>query len=111
MYWIKTYGAKRSEFRFHRYPAVIERARVAISDPGVVGYLLCALEYPSKITGLLFCDPTRRYPEGLPIHALPVVDRCQRAGYDVFTKIDGGVIVVAHWLFENGALDRFDRVH
>lgn len=111
MYWIKTYGATLSDFRFHRYPAVIERARAVIADPDVVGYLLCALERPPKITGLLFCDPTRRYPEGLPIHALPVVDRCMRAGYDVFTTIDGGVFVVAHWLFENGALDRFDRVH
>jgi hypothetical protein len=111
MYWIKTYGAKLSDFRFHRYPAVIERARVAIADPDIVGYLLCALERPPKITGLLFCDPARRYPEGLPIHALPVVNRCQRAGYDVFTTIDGGIFVVAHWLFENGALDRFDRVH
>jgi len=92
MYWIKTYGAKLSDFRFHRYPTVIEKARVAISDPDVVGYLLCALERPPKITGLLFCDPAQRYPEGLPIHALPVVSRSHRAGYDVFTTIDGGVL-------------------
>jgi len=111
MYWIKTYGARLSDLRFHRYPKAIERAREAITDPDVVGYLLCALERPPRITGLLFCDPAKKYPEGLPIHALPVVDRRQRGGYDLFTTVDGGVFVVAHWLFENGALDRFDRVH
>lgn len=111
MYWIKTYGAGLSDLRFHRYPRVIERAREAITDPDVAGYLLCALERPPKITGLLFYDPAKKYPEGLPIHALPVINRCRRAGYDLFTIIDGGIFVVAHWLHENGALDRFDRVH
>jgi hypothetical protein len=41
---IKTYGTELAEFRFFRLPKVIEQARAAISDQGVVGYLLCALE-------------------------------------------------------------------
>ena len=111
MYWIKTYGAELSDFRLHRLPTVIERARAAIADPNVVGYLLCALERPPRMTGLLFCDHTGGFPEGLPIHTPAIADRCRRAGYEVVTTVDGGVYVVAHWLFENGALDRFDRVH
>ena len=63
------------------------------------------------MTGLLFCDHARDYPEGLPIHTLPIAERYRREGFEVVTTVDGGVYVVAHWLFENGALDRFDRVH
>jgi hypothetical protein len=111
VYWIKTFGATLSDFRFHRLPSVIEQARRAIDDPNIVGYLLCALERPPRMTGLLFCDQTRAYPEGLPIHTRAIADRQTRAGYEVVTTVDGGVFVVAHWLFENGSLDRFDRVH
>jgi hypothetical protein len=32
-------------------------------------------------------------------------------GYEVLIAADGGKYVVALWLYENGALDRFDRVH
>lgn len=63
------------------------------------------------MTGLLFCDQKRHFPEGLPVRTLPVVSRGWRGGYLVVKVIDGGVFVVAHWLYENGALDRFDRVH
>lgn len=34
-----------------------------------------------------------------------------RGGYEVVIAIDGGIYVVAHWLYDNGMLDRFDRVH
>ncbi|WP_256585300.1 MULTISPECIES: hypothetical protein [unclassified Pseudomonas] len=111
MYWIKTFGAGLSDFRLHRLPAVVERARAAIDDPNVVGYLLCALERPPRMTGLLFCDHTRSFPEGLPIHTPAIADRYRLEGYEVVITIDGGMYVVAHWLHENGALDRFDRVH
>jgi hypothetical protein len=111
VYWIKTFGATLSDFRLHRLPTVIEKARAAIADPDVVGYLLCALERPPRMTGLLFCDHTRSFPEGLPIRTQAIAERCQRAGYEVVTTTDGGIFVVAHWLHENGALDRFDRVH
>ncbi|AXI60025.1 hypothetical protein DLD99_05925 [Pseudomonas kribbensis] len=111
MYWIKTYGAKLSDLTFYRYPTVIENARHAVTDSDVVGYLLCAVESLPKITGLLFYDPARKHPDGLPLHALPVVERSHRSGYDVFTTIDGGALVVAHWWHENGALDRLDLVH
>jgi hypothetical protein len=63
------------------------------------------------MTGLLFCDHKRDFPEGLPIHTPPIAERYRREGFEVVTTVDGGVYVVAHWLFENGALDRFDRVH
>lgn len=111
MHWIKTYGAELSDFRLNKLPKVIERARVAIADPRIVGYLLCALELPPKMTGLLFCDHARDFPEGLPIHTKPIVSRYTKLGYEVVIAVDGGVYVVAHWLHENGALDRFDRVH
>lgn len=62
MHWIKTYGAELSDLRFFKLPKVIERARAAIADPSVVGYLLCALERPPRMTGLLFCDHARAFP-------------------------------------------------
>jgi hypothetical protein len=111
VHWIKTYGAELSDFRLYKLPKVIERARKAVADPDVVGYLLCALERPPRMTGLLFCDHARAFPEGLPIHTQPIADRHNRDGYEVVIAADGGKYVVAHWLYDNGALDRFDRVH
>lgn len=36
---------------------------------------------------------------------------CEERGFTV-VKVEGGdVYVVAHWLHENGEIDRFDRVH
>ena len=111
MHWIKTYGAELSDLRFFKLPKVIERARQVVADPDVVGYLLCALERHPRMTGLLFCDHARAFPEGLPIHTQPIADRYKRDGYEVVIAADGGKYVVAHWLYDNGALDRFDRVH
>lgn len=110
-YWIKTFGAARSDLWFHKLPTVVEKARAAVQDPAIVGYLLCALARTPRMTGLLFCDDSKNLPDGLPIHTPVIMDRCQRAGYEVVTACDGGIYVIAHWLHENGALDRFDRVH
>jgi hypothetical protein len=85
---IKTYGTELAEFRFFRLPKVIEQARAAISDQGVVGYLLCALESPPTMTGLLFCDHTRELSEGLPIHTKPIVSRYSLSGYEVVIAVD-----------------------
>jgi hypothetical protein len=111
VHWIKTYGAELSDFRLYKLPKAIEQAREVIPDPGVVGYLLCALERPPRMTGLLFCDHARDLPEGLPIHTQAIVGRYNQGGYEVVIAVDGGVYVVAHWLYENAELDRFDRVH
>lgn len=96
---------------FNKLPRVIEQARSAVPDPEIVGYLLCALERPPQMTGVLFCNHLGGFPEGLPIRTPAIVHRCTRAGYEVVTACGGGVYVVAHWLYQNGALDRFDRVH
>lgn len=111
MYWIKTFGADRSNLQFHRLPTAVLKARQAFSGQSVVGFLICALERPPRLTGLLFCDETREYPDGLPIHTPTIAERRLNEGYDVFMDVKGGVYVVAHWLHDNGALDRFDRVH
>ncbi|KPG95929.1 hypothetical protein AEQ67_18455 [Pseudomonas sp. RIT-PI-q] len=111
MYWIKTFGADMLAFRLHKLPTVILRARAAIADPDIVGYLLCALERPPRMTGPLLCDSVRNFPEGLPIHTPSIAHRYRVEYYDIVVTIDGGSYVVAHWLHENGALDRFDRVH
>lgn len=63
------------------------------------------------MTGLLFCDHARAFPEELPIHTQPIAYRYKRDGYEVVIAADGGKYVVTHWLCDNGALDRFDRVH
>lgn len=53
MYWIKTYGARLSDLRFHRYPSAIEKAREAIADPDVVGYLVCHWWYENGAVPLV----------------------------------------------------------
>lgn len=110
-YWVKSFGASLNDLRFYRLPTVIERARRAVPDTDIVGYLICALERPPRMTGLLFCDRRRLLPEGLPVHTPPISDRYWEEGYEVVVADDGGRYVVAHWLYENGALDSFDRVH
>ena len=109
-YWIKDFGADFSALTFNRWPRVIERARAVITDD-VVGFLLCALERPPRMTGLLFGDVINGLPDGLPIHTPPIESRYWRQGYEVVVAQDGGTFVIAHWPHENGELDRFDRVH
>jgi hypothetical protein len=59
------------------------------------------------MTGLLFCDHVWALQEGLyATHCY----RYKRDGFEVVIAVDGGKYVVAHWLYDNGALDRFDRV-
>ncbi|WP_313629627.1 hypothetical protein [Pseudomonas sp.] len=111
MYWIKDFGADLSGLRFHRVPKVIARAREIMAGRDVEGFLICALDKPPQMTGLLFCDYARGLPEGLPIRTPPIRRRYRSSGYEMVVADDGGVYVIAHWLYENGALDRFDRVH
>ncbi|WP_241001438.1 hypothetical protein [Pseudomonas viridiflava] len=108
---MKSFGASLKDLTFYRLPSMIERARIAVPDTDIVGYLICALERPPQMTGLLFCDRRRLLPEGLPVHTPAISDRFWKQGYEVVVAVDGGCYVVAHWLCENGALDRFDRVH
>lgn len=111
MYWIKTFGADRSSLHFHRLPTAVAQAREVFADQSVRGFLICALVRPPRLTGLLFCDDTRDYPDGLPIHTPAIAERLVDKGHDVFLVEGGDMFVVAHWLHENGAIDRFDRVH
>ncbi len=63
------------------------------------------------MTGLLFADVINGLPDGLPIHTPPIESRYWRRGYEFVVAEDGGTYVIAHWLYENAELDRFDRVH
>lgn len=110
-YWIKTFGADKANLRFHRLPTAVADAREIFSGENVVGYLICALVRSSRLTGLLFCDDKRDYPDGLPIHTPPMVTQYEKGYCSVVTVEGGDRYVVAHWLHENGELDRFDRVH
>lgn len=110
-YWIKTFGADKSTMRFHRLPTSVIDAREIFSCEDVVGYLICALVRSGRLTGLLFCDDTRDYPDGLPIHTPQMVAQYEKGRCSVVVVEGGDTYVVAHWLHENGALDRFDRVH
>lgn len=86
-------------------------AQKAFSAHDVVGFLICALVRPPRLTGLLFGDQTRDLPDGLPICTPAMTAICEERGFTV-VKVEGGdVYVVAHWLHENGEIDRFDRVH
>lgn len=111
MYWVKDFGANLSALRFNCVPKVIARARAVMAGRDVEGFLICALDRPPQMTGLLFCDYAQGLPEGLPVHTPPIRRRYSSGGYEVVIASDGGVYVIAHWLYENGALDRFDRVH
>lgn len=110
-YWIKTFGASLSDYTFSRLPTVILRARQAIPDVDIVGFLACAIEKPPILTGLMFCDRRKHYPQGLPARTPPVTSRLIRNGYDVYATENGGVFVVAHWYYSNGAVGPFQRVH
>ncbi len=109
-YMIKTYGATLADFRFSRLPTVILNARKAIPDYDIVGFLACALERPPRMTGLMFCDHRNRFPEGLPAHTPPIEKRYYRDGYLVVQAEGGGLYVIAHWWFENGAIGPFCSV-
>lgn len=109
-YWIKTFGSTLADFRFSRLPSVILKAREAIPDYDIVGFLACALEKPPVMTGLLFCDRRNKFPEGLPVRTPPIEKRYRRDGYLVVQVQGGGLYVVAHWYFQNGALGPFYSV-
>jgi hypothetical protein len=109
-YKIKTFGASLKDFRFSKYPRVILKAKEAIPDPAVVGFLVCALERRPVMTGLIFCDHRHRFPEGLPAHTPPVERWFQYNGYSVVQTRGGGLYVIAHWLYENGAVGPFFSV-
>lgn len=103
-YMIKTFGATLEGCQFNRLPRVIQRAKDAIPSESIVGFLACAIEIAPKMTGLMFCDRRRRYPEGLPAHTPPIARRFYLAGYLVVETVTGGRFVVAHWYWENSGL-------
>ncbi|WP_460044600.1 hypothetical protein [Pseudomonas sp. S2_H01] len=106
-YLIKHFGATRDDLYFFRYPKVILRAMEAVSHGAIVGYLACALERPTTMTGLMFGDRRRAFPDGLPIRA-PAVSNCFLCnGFRVVQVKTGGLYVIAHWLFENGEIGPF----
>lgn len=110
-YLIKTFGATKADVTFNRLPKVIQAAREAIPEGEVVGYLMCALDRPPQMTGLIFCDHRHYFPQGLPMRTPSVVERFYRGNYLVVRALGGGLYVVAHWYYENGALRPFFEVH
>lgn len=109
-YLIKTFGARLEDFRFFRFPNVVERARVAFSGEPIMGVLICALIRQPRLTGLMFCDRRRRFPEGLPIRTPPLTGHYEMHGYPLYVTEGGGHWVVAHWLHENGEIGPFYSV-
>lgn len=109
-YGIKTFGAALADVQFSRLPTVILKAKKSIPDHDIVGFLACALERPPRMTGLMFCDYRNRFPEGLPAHTPRIEKRYCRDGYHIVQTEGGGLYVVAHWWFENGALGPFHSV-
>ncbi|WP_122677843.1 MULTISPECIES: hypothetical protein [Pseudomonas] len=110
-FMIKTFGSTIRDLSFNRLPTVIQRAKAAIPEDDVVGFLLCALYRPPRMTGLIFCNCMSLLPPGLPAHTPPVVRRFHRNGYLVVEADTGGLFVVAHQYFENGAIRPFFEVH
>lgn len=106
-YMIKTFGASLDACEFYRLPKVVQRAKEAIPSEDIVGFLVCALERPPRMTGLIFCDHRHTFPEGLPMRTPPIVNRFHRMGYLVVEAETGGLFVVAHWYHENGELGPF----
>ncbi|MBP1143152.1 hypothetical protein JOE33_000075 [Pseudomonas sp. PvP027] len=110
-FMIKTFGSTIRDLSFNRLPTVIRKAKAAIPDEDVVGFLLCALYRPPRMTGLIFCNRISHLSPGLPAHTPPVVRRFHRNGYLVVEADTGGLFVVAHHYFENGAIRPFFEVH
>lgn len=110
-FMVKTFGSTIRDLSFNRLPTVIQKAKAAIPDDDVVGFFLCALYRPPRMTGLIFCNRISLLPPGLPAHTPPVVRRFHRNGYLVVEADTGGLFVVAHHYFENGAIRPFFEVH
>lgn len=110
-YMIKSFGATLEGLTFNRLPTVIQIAKEAIPDDEIVGFLMCALYRPPRMTGLIFCDQRNLYPPGLPMHTPPIVRQFYQRGYLVVEATTGGLYVVAHHYFDNGALGPFFQVH
>jgi hypothetical protein len=110
-YLIKTFGSSKKNCRFYPLPKVIERAKQALPDEAIIGFLACALERAGRMTGLMFCDRRHTYPEGLPAHTPPITQKFYRSGYLVVQASTGGLFVVAHWYFENGEIGPFYVLH
>lgn len=106
-YLIKTFGGTLADVRFNRLPTVIQKAKLAIPSDEIVGFLACAIEISPRMTGLMFCDYRNSYPQGLPARTPPIRKRFEQAGYLVVEVTTGGLYVVAHWYFENGAIGPF----
>jgi len=70
-YSIKTFGATSADVRFNRLPTVIQKAKAAISCADIDGFLMCALEKPPMMTGLMFAPLGRNFLKGcLYVHHL-----------------------------------------
>ena len=110
-YLVKTFGASLKDLRFNRLPTAIQEAKARLPDDDIVGFFLCALDRPPRMSGLMFCDERHALPPGLPAHTPPVVRRFYREGYLVVEANTGGLYVVAHWYFENGAVRPFFEMH
>jgi len=110
-YWIKTFGAQLCDVRIHRLPKVVTVAQDALAGLDLLGFLVCALERQQRMTGLMFCDPRGRFPEGLPSRTSRISHRFQRNGYEIVVTETGDAFAVVHWYHQNSELDRFDRVH
>ncbi len=110
-YMIKTFGSTLNDVTFHRLPKVIQRAKVLLPDQEIVGFFLCALERPPRMTGLIFCDHRNEFPQGLPAQTPPIMKRFYREGYLVVEASTGGLYVVAHWLHENGEQGPFNVIN
>lgn len=110
-FMIKTFGSTIRDLSFNRLPTVIQKAKAAIPEDDVVGFLLRALYRPLRMTGLIFCNRLSLSPPGLPAHTPTVVRRFHRDGYLVVEADTGGWFVVAHHYFANGAIRPFFEVH
>lgn len=110
-YMIKTFGATKDDLKFNRLPHVIQTAKTLLPHDGIVGFFLCALERPPRMTGLIFCDHRNEFPQGLPAHTPPIMRRYYREGYLVVEASTGGLYVVAHWLYQNGEQGPFNVIH
>ena len=97
-------------FWFNKLPEAIERARSAVDPEGITGYLLCALERRSRVTGLLFRDQSGSLCDGSLFQTGIIEDRAWIAEYELIIATDG-VYVVAHRSHENGAVDPAARWH
>ena len=110
-FYIKRFCTTRADCQFNKLPEGVRKAQLDLAGEDSLGFFICALDRPPRMTGLLFLRDTSDLPFALPAHTTTVVRRYERSGYCIVEGQTGHLFAVAHGYFQGGALTLFHDVH